>query len=41
VIDLHAQLKAAAESRSATIAGRPVLQPARAPLYKPPGDRKG
>jgi Tat protein translocase TatB subunit len=40
VIDLQAQLKAASDGKN-TIAGRPVLQPAGPPLYKPPGDRKG
>ena len=42
VVDLQAQLKATAEAKGATtIPGRPVLQPTRAPLYKPSGDKKG
>jgi TatA/E family protein of Tat protein translocase len=38
VVDLQAQLKAAAEAK-ATLAGRPAPVSLRPPLYRPPGDR--
>ncbi|MBN2575056.1 MAG: twin-arginine translocase TatA/TatE family subunit [Deltaproteobacteria bacterium] len=38
VVDLQAQLKAAAEAKT-TLAGRPAPISLRPPLYRPPGDR--